>query len=158
MLGTDEQIGVSATQPVTAVLAWYAKNPQIFFWGEPSWDFSTTSDIGRNGATVLVFTGAAFVDVLVSQGALTKDQVDTFYTGDPARFVAADGKIVSQGFVTAEPYIYENEVNGWKKPVKFMLLDREVPIYQNTLVVRSDKLGDNRACLQRLIPLLQRSG
>ena len=36
--------------------------------------------------------------------------------------------------MTAEPYIYENEVNGWKKPVKFLLLDKEVPIYQDTLV------------------------
>jgi hypothetical protein len=65
--------------------------------------------------------------------------------------------IVSQGFVTAEPYIYENEVNGWKKPVKFLLLDKEVPVYQNTLAIRRDKLEANRACLQRLIPLLQRS-
>ena len=54
--------------------------------------------------------------------------------------MAADGNIVSQGFVTAEPYIYENEVNGWKKPVKFLLLDKEVPIYQDTLVIRADKL------------------
>ncbi|MDQ6672558.1 MAG: hypothetical protein M3069_17750, partial [Chloroflexota bacterium] len=79
------------------------------------------------------------------------------YTGDPSRFVAADGSIVSQGFVTAEPYIYENEVNGWKKPVKFLLLDQEVPIYQDTLVIRADKLDANRACLQKLVPLLQRA-
>ncbi len=48
-------------------------------------------------------------------------------------------------------------MNGWKKPVKFLLLDKEVPIYQNTLVIRADKLEANRACLQRLVPLLQRS-
>jgi ABC-type nitrate/sulfonate/bicarbonate transport system substrate-binding protein len=77
-------------------------------------------------------------------------------TPDPSRFVAADGNIVSQGFVTAEPYIYEHEVNGWKKPVKFLLLDTEVPIYQDTLVIRADKLEPNRACLQKLIPMLQR--
>jgi hypothetical protein len=157
MMGTDEQIGSSATQPTVAVLAWYAKNPQIFFWGNPEWDFQSVADIGKNGATVLVFSQAPFVDVLQGKGALTKDQVDTSYTGDPSRFVAADGNIVSQGFVTSEPYIYEHEVNGWMKPVKFLLLDKDVPIYQDTLGIRADKLDANRACLQRLVPLLQRA-
>jgi hypothetical protein len=157
MVGTDDQIGSSATQPTRAVLAWYAKNPQIFFWGNPQWDFTSVADVGRNGATVLAFSGAAFLDVMVGKGLLNKDQIDMSYTGDPSRFVAADGNIVSQGFVTAEPYIYENEVNGWKKPVKFLLLDKEVPIYQNTIVIRADKLESSRACLERLIPLLQRS-
>src|SRR4030088_1732588 len=157
MVGTDEQIGNSASQPTTAVLAWYAKNPQIFFWGNPAWNFASVSDIGKNGATVLAFSGAAYLDVLQGKGALTKDQVDTSYTGDPSRFVAADGNIVSQGFVTAEPYIFAHEVHGWKKPVKYLLLDKEVPLYQNTLAIRADQVEGNRACLQRLIPLLQRS-
>lgn len=157
MAGTDEQIGLSANQPTTAVLAWYAKNPQIFFWGNPDWSFNTVSDIGQNGATVLAFSGSAYLDVLTGKGALNTSQIDTSYTGDPSRFVAADGNIVSQGFVTSEPYIYEHEVNGWMKPVKFLLLDKEVPIYQNTLVIRSDKLQANRACLQALVPILQRA-
>jgi hypothetical protein len=157
MVGTDEQIGTSAAQPTKAVLAWYAKNPQIFFWGNPAWNFTKIADIKANGATVLAFGGAAYVDVLLGKGVLDKNQVDQSYTGDPSRFVAADGNIVSQGFVTAEPYIYENEVSGWKKPVKFLLLDKEVPIYQNTLGIRADKLEANRACLQRLVPLLQRA-
>jgi hypothetical protein len=156
MGGTDEQIGTSADQPTVAVLAWYDKNPQIFFWGNPDWNFNSVADIKANGATVLAFSAAAYLDVLEGKGVLDKNQVDTSYTGDPSRFVAADGSIVSQGFVTAEPYIYENEVNGWKKPVKFLLLHTEVPIYQDTLVIRADKLEANRACLQKLIPLLQR--
>src|SRR5919198_2629390 len=122
MLGTDEQIGSSANQPTIAVFAWYAKNPQIFFWGNPDWNFASSAEIGRSGATVLAFSGAPFVDVLEGKGQLNKSQVDNSYTGDPARFVAADGNIVSQGFVTAEPYIYEHEVQGWMKPVKFLLL------------------------------------
>jgi hypothetical protein len=157
MGGTDEQIGTSADQPTIAVLAWYDKNPQVFFWGNPDWSFKSVADIKASGATVLAFSAAAYLDVLEGKGVLDKSQVDTSYTGDPSRFVAADGAIVSQGFVTAEPYIYENEVNGWKKPVKFLLLDKEVPIYQDTLVIRADKLEPNRACLQKLIPLLQRA-
>jgi hypothetical protein len=157
MVGTDEAIGNSATQPSKAVFAWYAKNPQIFFWGNPDWNFQSVSDIGKNGATLLAFSGAAYLDVLEGKGALNKSQVDQSYTGDPSRFVAADGNIVSQGFVTSEPYIYENEVQGWKKPVKFLLLDKEVPIYQDDMAIRSDKLEANRACLQKLVPLMQQS-
>src|SRR5206468_8028893 len=125
--------------------------------GKPSWKFSTVSDIGKNGATVLAFSGAAYLDVLQGKGALTKDQVDTSYTGDPSRFVAADGNIVSQGFVTAEPYIYEHEVNGCMKPVTFMLLNKETPIHQNTLGIRAAKLEASRTRLHRLVPLLQKS-
>ena len=157
MAGTDEQIGNSATQPSVAVFAWYAKNPQIFFWGNPGWDFQSVADIGKNGATVLAFSGAAYIDVLEGKGALNKDQVDESYTGDPSRFVAADGNIVSQGFVTSEPYLYEHEVQNWMKPVKFLLLDKDVPIYQDDLAIRADKLAANRPCLQKLVPLLQRS-
>jgi hypothetical protein len=83
--------------------------------------------------------------------------VDTSYTGDPARFVAADGNIVSQGFITSEPFIYEHEVQAWMKPVKFLLLDKDVPIYQDTMAIRSDKLQANRACLQKLVPLMQQA-
>ena len=157
MVGTDEQIATSADQPTKAVLAWYAKNPQIFFWGNPDWNFTKVADIKANGATVLAFGGSAYIAVLEGKGALDKNQVDESYTGDPSRFVAADGNIASQGFVTAEPYIYEHEVNGWMKPVKYLLLDKEVPIYQNTLAIRADKLEANRACLQRLVPLLQKA-
>jgi hypothetical protein len=157
MVPTDEEIGNSAGQPTKGVFAWYAKNPTIFFWGNPDWNFQTVADIGKSGATVLAFEGATYLDVLQGKGALNKSQVDTSYTGDPSRFVAADGNIVSQGFVTSEPYIYENEVNGWKKPVKFLLLDKEIPVYQDAMAIRADKLDANRACLQRLTPLLQRA-
>src|SRR5579859_5679156 len=85
MGGTDEQIGLSANQPTTAVLAWYDKNPQIFFWGNPAWDFKSVADIKANGATVLAFSAAAYLDVLEGKGVLDKAQVDTSYTGDPDR-------------------------------------------------------------------------
>ena len=157
MVGTDEAIQNSAAQPTKAVFAWYAKNPQIFMWGNPAWDFKTVADVKASGATVLAFGGAAYIDVLEAKNLLDKNQVDQSYTGDPSRFVAADGNIVSQGFVTSEPYIYENEVQGWKKPVKFLLLHNDVPIYQDTMTIRADKLEANRACLQKLVPMMQQS-
>jgi len=157
MLGTDESIGNSASQPTTDVFAWYAKNPQIFFWGNPDWNFQSVADIGKSDATVLVFQGGSWTQVLIGKGLLNGNNVDTSYTGDPARFVAADGSIVSQGFITSEPYIYEQEVQAWMKPVKFLLLDKDVPIYQDTMAIRTDKLQANRACLQKLVPLMQQA-
>jgi hypothetical protein len=157
MVATDEQVGNSANQPTKAVFAWYDKNPQIFMWGNPDWNFQSVADIGKSGQTVLAFSGAAYLDVLQGKNLLDKKQVDTSYAGDPSRFVAADGNLISQGFVTAEPYIYEHEVQGWMKPVKFLLLDKDVPIYQDTMAIRTDKLDASRACLQKLVPLMQRS-
>jgi hypothetical protein len=157
MIGTDESIQDSADQPTVAVFATYEKNPQIFFWGNPDWDFQSVADIGKSGATVLAFGSATYLDVLEGKGELDKNQVDTSYTGDPSRFVAADGNIVSQGFVTSEPYHYENEVEGWKQPVKYLLVDNELPIYQDALAIRADKLDASRACLQKLVPLLQQA-
>jgi hypothetical protein len=155
--GTDEQINTSANQPTVAVLAWYEKSPLIFFWGNPDWNFQSAADVGQSGATVLAFESAAYIDVLEGKGLISKDQFDTSYRGDPSRFVAADGNIVSQGFVTSEPYHYEHEVNGWMKPVKYLLLDKEFPNYQNPLTTRADKLDQNRPCLQKLIPLFQQA-
>jgi hypothetical protein len=157
MMGTSEQIGNSANQATVGVFGWYAKNPQIFFWGNPDWNFNSVADIGNNGATVLAFEGGAYLDVLVGKGLLKQQQLDTSYTGDPARFVAADGNIVSQGFVTSEPYIYEHEVQGWMKPVKFLLLDKDLPEYQDEMVIRTDKLASSRPCLQKLVPLMQQA-
>ena len=156
MVGTDEAIVSAATQPTTAVLAWYAKNPQIFMWGDPALDFESVADIGASGETVLAFDGS-YLDVFEAQGLLQPEQIDTSYQGDPSRFLAADGKIVQQGFVTSEPYFYENELPEWNKPVEFLLLDEDYPVYQNAIVVRSDALEENSECLTALVPILQQS-
>jgi len=156
-VGTDEAIGNSAKHPTTAVLAWYEKNPQIFFWGNPKWNFSSVAAIGKSGATVLAYNGATYLSVFEGEGLLKKSQVDTSYTGNPARFVAANGDLVSQGFVTSEPYVYAHDVQAWDKPVKYLLVNNEYPVYQNAVVIRSDKLAANRACLTKLVPLLQKA-
>jgi hypothetical protein len=154
-VGTDEAIQNSGSNPTTAVFANYDKNPQIFLWGDPSWNFTSVADIGKANAPVLAFDGSTYLDVFVAQGLLSKAQIDTSYKGDPSRFVAAGGKVVQQGFATNEPWIYEHEVPAWNKPVKFLLVNNEYPVYQSALSIRSDKLAANAACLQKLIPLFQ---
>lgn len=156
-VGTDEAIQNSKSNPTTAVFANYDKNPQIFLWGDSSWDFKSVADIGKSGKTVLAFDGSTYLDVFRNEGLITKAQLDTSYDGTPSRFVAAGGDVVQQGFATNEPYQYEHELKSWDKPVKFLLVNDEYPVYQSALSVRSDKLATDSACLAKLIPLFQQA-
>jgi hypothetical protein len=155
-VGTDEAIQNSTKAPTVALFATYDKNPQIFMWGNPDWDFKSVADIGKSDAKVLAFNGATYLSLFTQEGLLNKKQVDTSYNGSPARFVAADGKIVQQGFATNEPYAYEHQTRGWNQPVKFLLVN-EYPVYQSAVSIRADKLPDNAACLSKLIPLFQQA-
>lgn len=158
LVGTDEAISTSGDQPTTGLLAWYQKSPQVFLWGNPDWDFETVADIGEAGVPVLAYESGTYLDVFTGAGLLTEDQIDTSYKGGPDRFVAADGNIVQQGFVTSEPYALEHETDAWGKPVKYLLVDDEYPVYQSTIAIRNDKIDENRDCLSKLIPLLQQAG
>lgn len=155
-VGTDEGIQNSGKIPTVAVFSSYDRNPEVFLWGNPDWNFKSIADIGRSGAKVLAYAGAADLDLFESQGLLKKSQVDTSYQGSPDRFVAADGKVVQQGFVTNEVYHLQHDVKAWDKPVKYLLADA-YPIYQSALAIRADKLAANRACLTKLVPLFQQA-
>jgi len=155
-VGTDEAIQLSATQPTTAVFASYEKNPQIFFWGNPNWHFTTVKQIGQTNHTVLAFQ-ATYLNVFEKEGLLKASQVDTSYQGNPSRFVADSGNIVSQGFIDDEPYTYEHNTPGWNKPVHVLSVASSYPVYQNALVVRSGALQADAPCLTKLVPILQQA-
>jgi hypothetical protein len=157
LIGTDEAIQHAKTAPTVGVFATYERNPQAWVWGDPSWSFSKTADIGAAGVPVLAYEGSAYLDVFVEKGLLKQDQIDTSFQGDPARFVAEQGRVVQQAFVTSEPYSYEHEVAQWQKPVKYLLVGDDFPVYQNALSIRADAVEGQRACLEKLIPLFQRA-
>ncbi len=157
-VGTDEAIQNSGKAPTVAVFSIYEKNPQVLLWGNPDWNFASVADIHRAGVTVLASeSGTVYPDVFIREGLLNRSQVDTSYQGTPDRFVATDGKIAQQGFVTYEPYQLEHDVKAWDKPVRYLLLHDEYPVYRAQLSVRPDKLAANRACLAKLVPLFQRA-
>ena len=156
-VGTDEQIGLSKTNPTTQVFADFETTPQAYIWGDQTWDFKTIADIGKSGQTVLGYAGSTYIDVFEGKGLLDPKHVDTSWKGDPSRFVAADGKVIQQAFVTNEPYAYEHDVKAWGKPVKYILTSSEFPVYEQALSVRSDKLAANSACLKAIIPLFQQA-
>lgn len=157
MVGTDEAIENSAHQPTTAVFGEYEKNPTVFFWGNPSWNFNSVAAIGKSKDTVLLYSGETMTDVFLGKGWFNQAQLNTSYDGGPAQFVAANGNVISQGFATYEPYFYEHELKQWDKPVKVLLVGNAYPTYENALAARPSVLAEYHACLAKLVPLFQQA-
>ena len=155
---TDAAVGSSGNQPVTAVVSQLNKSPQMLMWdpaSHPAW--KTVKDIGASKATIVVAKGSNYIPLLEQEGLIQGSQVDTSYTGAPARFVSQP-KIAQQGFATAEPYIYEHEVKQWNKPIDYQLLyDVGYHVYPEALSVRSGDLSAMSPCLKKLVPILQQS-
>ena len=77
--------------------------------------------------------------------------------GTPARFVS-DPRILQQGFATAEPYLYQNEIRQWARPIAFQKLsDVGYSIYPEPLAVAASRLDALRPCLKKLVPIMQRA-
>ena len=152
---TAAAIRGSGETPVTAVFTSFEVGPQILMWDPADYDFGSFADIGDSGATVLYFQGATYMDYLIADGRLSADQVDASYDGSPVRFISEDG-LVQQGFATNEPYRYENEIDGWLKPVEFLLIhDSGFEIYQSAVSVRSGDIDRYHDCLELIVPIMQ---
>jgi hypothetical protein len=160
---TDEAVQDSDKLPTTAVFAPLDIGPQMIMW-DPSYypKVKTIKDLGAalkdDGGVVRYFGGAAYMDYLTGSGTLDKSVVDGSYDGTPAKFVAAKGKDAQQGFASAEPYIYQNEVPAWGKKVDFQLTnDVGYPVYASAVSVRSADLKKLTPCLTKLVPVLQQA-
>ena len=158
-INTDSQIASFPDFPSIAVVAPLEKNPQLLMFDPETYDFETFSDIGESGAVVSVFAGVYYPDYLVGTGQLTADQIDPSYTGSQARFIAEDGALVQQGFVTQEPWNYENVFAEWGRPVDWLLIhDSGYEIYSQVLAIRADKLDETASsCLTAFVPLVQQA-
>jgi hypothetical protein len=156
---TDQVIQVSGRQPVKAVVAQLDRSPVVLMYDpaqHPDW--KSIRDIGRTDTRVLYFPGATYMDYLTGTGVLKKSQVDGSYAGAPDRWVATRGGIVQQGFLTNEPYAYENELPSWNRKVGwFLVADSGYPVYPESLTVRTDRETELAPCLKRLVPVIQRS-
>lgn len=158
-IATDEAVQEAAAHPTLAVFAPMDKSPQMIMWSpERHPDWRSIDDIGKTATTVLYSTGASYMDYLVHSGRLKKSQVDGSYDSGPARFVAEDGAIAQQGYATNEPYLYQNEIAAWHRPVRFALVhDTGYPIYPEALAIRAGDAQKLAPCLRRLVPILQRA-
>ena len=156
---TDEAIQLSAKNPTKAIFSPFQKNPQAIMWDPATYpDVKTIADLGKSGAKVRYFSGAAYMDYFTTEGILTKAQVDGNYDGSPALFVADQGKSASQIFGSAEPYIYQNEVKEWGKPVKYAYInDAGWNNYAESIATKPDNLTKYADCFKKLVPIMQQA-
>ncbi|MDQ1128940.1 hypothetical protein [Microbacterium sp. SORGH_AS_0888] len=156
-VNTDAAIVADADQPTVAVTSQLTYSPQILMWDPESHNGATTIKEAAAGGDPVVTSGDVIPNLLLSQGVITSSQIDTSYEGTPQRFVS-DPKILQQGFATAEPYIYENEISQWGKPVGYQLLSElGYNIYPEPLAVRKADVTDKADCLKKLVPIMQQS-
>lgn len=153
----DAMISAGTDQPVTAVVAPTEVSPTAIMWDPDTYpDISTIEDVKAAGIKVRYTNGLAYMDYLTATGKLSADQVDGSYDGTPGNFVADAGKSAQQGYATAEPYLYKNEITQWGKDLAYQLVaDTGYDIYVQALSMRSDKVDENADCLSKLVPIIQ---
>jgi hypothetical protein len=158
-VGTDEAIAHSGDLPTVGVFAPLEKDPQMIMWDPATYpNVKSIADLGKAGVTIRVFGGGTYIDYFVGAGVLSASQVDATYDGLPAVFVSEAGKIAQQGFASAEPYIYQNEVPAWGKPVKYQLInDAGYPKYAAVMSVIPANIDKYKDCLTALVPVLQQA-
>ena len=162
MLGVvhgDQLVAAASSQPVVGVTPTLKYSPSILMW-DPSThsDWKSLADIGKSGASVVVSKDQIFPQWMAARGLLDLAQIDTSFDGGPSRFVA-DPTIVQQGFANSDPYLYENVLPAWGKPVSYELIkDVGYDIYASNMSVRADKLTEYSPCLDKLVPIIQQAG
>jgi len=154
---TDEAIKYSATKPTVAIESGFEKNPQMIMWDPATYpDVKSIADLGKTDATVRYFGGAAYMDYFTSQGILKASQVDGSYSGDSSLFIADEGKAAQQGFGSAEPYNYEEVLDGWKKPVDFQYInDAGWDNYAESIATKPENITKYADCFTKLVPIIQ---
>jgi hypothetical protein len=158
-VATDEAVQFAAKQPTIAVMAQMDISPLAIIWDPQTHpEFNTIVDIGQTDTKVLYTDGLSYMEFLVGSGILRRSQLNGSYTGSPDLFIASGGKAALQGFATSEPYLYQNEIPQWKKPLKFQLVnDAGYPVYFSSMSIRSADKAKLAPCLKKLVPILQRS-
>ena len=155
---TDGSIGESVDQPVVSVVSLLEKNPQMIMWNPEHFPgVERVADLPED-TPIVAFFGAEYLYWLVDQGIVAADRIDGSYDGSVTRFVVEDGAFAQQGYASAEPYIYESETPEYGKAVKYELLhDMGWKTYSQNLGVRPERLEEDRACLELLVPIVQQA-
>ena len=158
-VGSDEAVVHSGEFPTVGVFAPLEKDPQMIMWDpETLPDISSIADLGEAGTPIKLFAGGFYIDYFLSEGILKESQLDYSYDGSPAGFVAAGGTVAQQGFASAEPYIYKNEITDWGKDVDYELInDAGYPKYAAVVSVKPENIDTYADCLTALVPVLQQA-
>ncbi|ACQ82029.1 conserved hypothetical protein [Beutenbergia cavernae DSM 12333] len=156
-VNTDGAIAAHAEHPTVAVTSQMTVSPQMLMWDPETYPDATTIEEAAAGGAPVVTAGELIGGLLVSQGIIQPDQRDSSYEGTPQRFVS-DPSILQQGFATSEPYVYENEITEWGRPIAYQLLaEVGYAIYPEPIVVREADVTEQADCLAKLVPILQQA-
>lgn len=158
-VGNDEAVVHSTSFPTIGIFAPLEKDPQMIMWDPATYpDVTGIADLGAEGVSVNVFPGGYYIDYFIHEGTLSADQIDATYDGSPNKFVTSGGTIAQQGFASAEPYIYENEVPSWGKPVAYELInDAGYPKYAAVVSTKPENIETYGDCFAALVPILQQA-
>lgn len=156
---TDEAIQFSGDFPTVAIESGFEKNPQMIMWDPATYpDVTGIEDIGIEDITVRYFGGAAYMDFFTGTDILSASQVDGSYQGDPSLFIADEGSAAQQGFGSAEPYLYENELTDWGKPVSYEYInDLGWENYAESIATKPENIETYSACFEKLVPIIQQA-
>ncbi|HEY5873948.1 MAG TPA: hypothetical protein VIT64_01550, partial [Ilumatobacteraceae bacterium] len=73
-------------------------------------------------------------------------------------FVADQGESAQQGFGSAEPYIYENEIADWMKPVAYAYInDAGWENYAESIATKPENITEYADCFKLLVPMIQQA-
>jgi len=163
-VGTDANVQTSDQFAMTAVFAPLDKSPFMAMWDPETYpdvtDYGSLSDALLESGGKLRYFGASspYIDYMINEGIIDPAVGDGGYDGTPAAFVAAQGKDAQQGFASAEPYIYKNEVTDWGKDVEYALVsDEGWDPYSSAVSVRTEELEDLSGCLEAFVPVMQQA-
>ncbi len=156
-ISTDEAVENFAQLPTTAFVAPLEINPQIIMWDPDTYPVETIAEL-PDDTFVRYFPSATYIPFLVEAGILTEAQLDDTYDGSPAVFVAEGGAIAQQGFASAEPFVYQNEVPEWGKPVAFELIhDAGFESYAAAISVKTADFEELTPCMAAITPIIQQA-
>jgi hypothetical protein len=156
-VNTDTAVQFAADKPTVAVMAPREQSPQIIMWDPATYpDVTKIADLKAKNAKVRYFKDATYMAFLTGTGVLSTSQIDDSYDGKPDAFVADGGKAAQQGFATAEPFLYQNEIKQWGKPVKYQLItDAGYDIYAEALATKPENITKYADCLKAVVPMFQ---
>jgi hypothetical protein len=158
-VNTEQAAQFNAKEATISVVAPMDISPGVIMWDPATHpDWNTMVDIGQTDSKVLVTKDDIFPEYLTGSGILRESQLLPEYDGSPDKFINSGGDFAQGGFATAEPYIYQNELSNWGKPIAFQLIhDTGFESYTQTLAVRAGDKDKLAPCLRKLVPLVQRS-
>ena len=145
--------------PIVAVMATLDKSPFSIYWDAATYpDVNSIADLKKRNVTIMLGRPDIGWKYFVAKGIMKESQMDLSDMAKPAAFISANGKLAEAGFATAEPFLYEVEIKEWGKPVKVQLLhDAGFPEYFQALAVKKEDIDKKAECLERLVPIIQRS-